>query len=605
MAVNFTFFAPRNVGGGSGHGWIFQSGDPNDVSDGANGDFYINTDTGDLFHKESDVWVFVASLNFNTIDGTTWYSGAGAPDNTLGTVEDFYINTLNGDVYEKTGVATWTFRLNIIGPAGATGATGSPGSPGNTGPQGSQGVQGSPGSTGSQGSPGSTGAQGTQGIQGIQGIQGNPGTTGSQGNPGSTGPAGAQGIQGNPGVTGSQGNPGTTGPAGAPGDGSELVIGSTLITSGATGRILFEGTGSKLSEDPSLRWDAVTSTLRTDGLDVGNRITSYAGETPEDNEILFGKTSENAFLRAVLVAGDRIEIDSSGLTGDGGEVVISSTGSIWYEDTGAPDNTLGLDGDFYLDSSNGDVYTKAAGDWGAPILNLVGPPGSTGAPGAAGSTGPQGAQGNVGSTGPQGAAGATGSQGTQGIQGNPGVTGSQGNPGVTGAQGSAGATGSQGSPGVTGPLGGLQVDDLQLIENKSILLDAVLSADGKWSGIAEAGTLGETVAFGEMVYLKAADSQWYLTDADAEATAGPVKVGCCVVAGVDNGATTILLFGKVRADSKFPALTVAAPVYLSTTPGAVQTAQPSGTDDVIRIVGYGNTGDELDFRPSNDYMTHT
>lgn len=147
--------------------------------------------------------------------------------------------------------------------------------------------------------------------------------------------------------------------------------------------------------------------------------------------------------------------------------------------------------------------------------------------------------------------------------------------------------------------------NVQLAENISILLDAALSADGKWSGISDIGVLGETVAFGSPVYLKTADSRWYKTNAGAEATAGNVKIGICVVAGNAADPTTILLYGKVRADSLYPTLVIGAPVYLSTTAGNIQTVQPSSTDQVIRIIGYGNTGDELDFRPSNDYMTHT
>lgn len=141
-------------------------------------------------------------------------------------------------------------------------------------------------------------------------------------------------------------------------------------------------------------------------------------------------------------------------------------------------------------------------------------------------------------------------------------------------------------------------------ENASLQLDSALSADGKYCGITEAGTLGETVAFGGLVYLKAADSKWWKTDADADATSGAVKIGICVVGGDADDATTILLYGKVRADSLFPTFTISAPVYVSTTAGEVQVAQPSGTDDVIRIVGYGNTADELFFCPSNDYITH-
>jgi hypothetical protein len=139
-----------------------------------------------------------------------------------------------------------------------------------------------------------------------------------------------------------------------------------------------------------------------------------------------------------------------------------------------------------------------------------------------------------------------------------------------------------------------------------IVLDAALSADGTWSGIVEAGTAGATLAFGDLCYFQASDSRWELTDADAEATAGPLKLGICVLAAASDGsATNMLLFGKIRADANFPTFTIGAPVYISTTAGDVQVAQPSGTDDVIRIVGYGNTADELFFNPENSYMTHT
>lgn len=142
-------------------------------------------------------------------------------------------------------------------------------------------------------------------------------------------------------------------------------------------------------------------------------------------------------------------------------------------------------------------------------------------------------------------------------------------------------------------------------ENTELILDPALSADGKYCGITEVVTAGEAVAFGDVVYLKAADSQWYLIDADADATAGAVKIAIAVSAGTDNNTMTVMHYGKIRADAKFPTLTVGAPVYLSTTAGAVQTAQPSGTDDVIRIVGHAITADELFFNPSNDYITHT
>lgn len=142
-----------------------------------------------------------------------------------------------------------------------------------------------------------------------------------------------------------------------------------------------------------------------------------------------------------------------------------------------------------------------------------------------------------------------------------------------------------------------------LPENTAIVLDAALSADGKYSGIVEAGTAGATLAFGDLIYLAAADSRWELADANAIGTAGGVKLGICVLAAAaDGNATTVLLFGKVRADAVFPALTISAPVYIGETAGDIVTSAPSTSGAVVRIIGHGNTADELYFHPSNDWI---
>lgn len=143
-----------------------------------------------------------------------------------------------------------------------------------------------------------------------------------------------------------------------------------------------------------------------------------------------------------------------------------------------------------------------------------------------------------------------------------------------------------------------------LAENDSIILDDVLSADGKYCGITEAGTAGAALAFGEIVYLAVADSRWELAKADVAATSKG-KVGICVLAAAGDGsATKILLWGKVRADAKFPAFTVGAPVFISAaTAGLLTSTAPSGTTNfVVRIVGEANTADELFFCPSPDYI---
>jgi len=143
-------------------------------------------------------------------------------------------------------------------------------------------------------------------------------------------------------------------------------------------------------------------------------------------------------------------------------------------------------------------------------------------------------------------------------------------------------------------------------ENASLGLDSALSADGTYTGIVISGTAGTALAFGDLIYLATADSRWELVDADSVTTAGAVLTGMCVLAAAaDGSATSVLLYGNIRADSNFPALTIGAPVYASTTPGDIQVAQPSGTDDVIQVVGYALTADSILFNPSQNYITHT
>jgi hypothetical protein len=155
--------------------------------------------------------------------------------------------------------------------------------------------------------------------------------------------------------------------------------------------------------------------------------------------------------------------------------------------------------------------------------------------------------------------------------------------------------------------------ELGLGENFGVALASALSADGKYSGIVEAGTAGATLAFGEVCYFAVSTSRWSLAKADVAATSGGVKLGICVLAGSNGTSTKMLLWGKIRADAKFPTLTIGANVYLSAaTAGLIvagatnsTTGQPSATDQVIRVMGFANTADELFYNPSSDYMTHT
>lgn len=146
-----------------------------------------------------------------------------------------------------------------------------------------------------------------------------------------------------------------------------------------------------------------------------------------------------------------------------------------------------------------------------------------------------------------------------------------------------------------------------LAENSSLQLDPALSATSKYTGLTRTGTAGASLAFGDLVYLDPTDSKWELADANiAAGSDGDPRgiLGICVLAANENAATTILLWGTVRA-SVFPTLTVNAPAYVSETAGDVVVTQPTTGDVVIRVVGFGLTADELFFCPSPNYITHT
>lgn len=147
--------------------------------------------------------------------------------------------------------------------------------------------------------------------------------------------------------------------------------------------------------------------------------------------------------------------------------------------------------------------------------------------------------------------------------------------------------------------------NLVLAESVSVVLDSALSADGTYTGTTISGTAGAALAFGDAVYLAAADSRWELADASAASTSGSVMVGICVLAAASDGdPTVILLNGTVRADTAFPTFTVSAPVYISETAGDLTNTAPTTTDSVTRVMGTALDGNTLLLNISADYVTH-
>jgi hypothetical protein len=117
--------------------------------------------------------------------------------------------------------------------------------------------------------------------------------------------------------------------------------------------------------------------------------------------------------------------------------------------SGIPSKNIGINGDFYIDTKNSNLYgPKTNGVWKLttslrPLPTKVNPtvPGATGTTGAAGVIGPRGLPGPTGEKGATGAAGTNGLPGTAGTNGLPGAPGTAGTPGTAGAPGANGSSG--------------------------------------------------------------------------------------------------------------------------------------------------------------------
>ena len=76
-----------------------------------------------------------------------------------------------------------------------------------------------------------------------------------------------------------------------------------------------------------------------------------------------------------------MDITLSGATGATG-----TAGAVWRTGLGARANTLGVDGDYYLNNSNGAVYSKTLDSY-LVVANITGATGAAGAAGVAGANG--------------------------------------------------------------------------------------------------------------------------------------------------------------------------------------------------------------------------
>jgi hypothetical protein len=124
------------------------------------------------------------------------------------------------------------------------------------------------------------------------------------------------------------------------------------------------------------------------------------------------------------------------------------------------------------------------------------------------------------------------------------------------------------------------------------LYDVAPASDHTATGDTVSATVDTNATGISAALYQASDGNWDEAKADAIATMP------CRALALESGTGTKLILrrGWIRDDSW--AWTPGAPVYVSTTTGALTQTKPSTTGDQVQIVGYAETADILDFNPS-------
>lgn len=87
---------PAGPAGATGSRWFNGSGPPGVISGVANGDYYLNNDTGQYYYRTGGTWALQGELK-----GTSWFTGHGPPPTPVpGAVPgDLYLDIDTGNVW--------------------------------------------------------------------------------------------------------------------------------------------------------------------------------------------------------------------------------------------------------------------------------------------------------------------------------------------------------------------------------------------------------------------------------------------------------------------------------------------------------------------------
>lgn len=250
---------------------------------------------------------------------------------------------------------------------------------------------------------------------------------------------------------------------------------------------------------------------------------------------------------------------------------------------GIPSKNLGINGDFYIDTKNANLYgPKTNGVWKL-TTSLRALPSKVGAtvPGATGTTGATGSTGASGVMGPRGLPGATGERGATGPSG---ATGASGPSGLPGAAGTNGLPGAAGATGATGPAG---TSGTVLASQSSITFADQL--------IGTSGSTTSSEAFGSFEAGKSYVVRVLISSFDVNKVAASYGIGLTVTASTGSpgiSSSYVVATGSVYSGSNRVTISIIADIVLNgisvATPYALVATLTSGATVGASITANGS-----------------
>lgn len=291
--------------------------------------------------------------------------------------------------------------------------------------------------------------------------------------------------------------------------------------------------------------------------------------------------SAAVLLATLLIMSITTDVNAAGRT-------TKSVANTILNGKGAPKKSVGIDGDFYIDTRSLLIYgPKTKGKWPTPA-NLQGPTGPSGNDGKNGNDGKtvstnatSTARGEQGATGPQGVQGPQGLPGEKGEKGDAGLPGISGASGPAGSPGSAGATGAQGPAGATGAAGPSEVTVVDipqwlvssampfsytnsspfadLVANKSYLIQMHISGTSTYNNLV----LGlELFAPGSSITYSYNRSDYRYATSSTTASKYGFDVIAAVTVGASNSQLSVRIYDGL-GDSGAATLTLTGKAYIT------------------------------------------